>query len=101
MKEIILKYVIQQFGSDLPKEKRVHHYSYCSAPFEECTCKDLKEISYGTSLINGGYIDSFSMTVVLVFLEKTFNIEIPDKDATPDNFDTVNKMSELVNRFLK
>lgn len=99
MKDIILKYVIEQFGDNTPKEKRTKHYSYCSFPEEECTCKDLMEITYDTSLISGGYIDSFSMVVVLIYLEKTFNIKIPDKEATPNNFDTVNKMVKLVNKF--
>jgi acyl carrier protein len=99
MKDIILKYVIEQFADNTPKEKRTKHYSYCVFPEGKCTCKDLKEINYDTSLISGGYIDSFSMVVVLIFLEKTFNVKIPDKEATPSNFDTVNKMVELVNKF--
>lgn len=98
MKDIILKYIIEQFGDNTLREKRVNHYSYCMFPEEECSCKDLKEITYDTSLISGGYIDSFSMIVVLIFLEKTFNIKIPDKEATPNNFDTINKMVELVNK---
>ena len=99
MRDIILQHIKEQFGKTEPKEKRSNHYSYCSAPFEECVCRDLNEISYNTSLITGGYIDSFSMVVVLVFLEKTFDIKIPDKDATPKNFDTVDKIVELVKRF--
>jgi len=99
MKDIILKYIIQQFGEDKSKESRSHHYSYCMFPEEECTCKYLNEITYDTSLISSGYIDSFSMVVVLIFLEKTFNVKIPDKEATPSNFDTVDKMVELVNKF--
>jgi acyl carrier protein len=101
MKEIILKYIIEQFGDNTPKENRVKHYSYCMFPEEKCSCKDLMEINYDTSLISGGYVDSFSMVVVLMFLEKTFNVKIPDKDATPTNFDTVNKMVELINRLKK
>ena len=101
MKDIILNYIIDQFGSDIPKVLRMKHYSYCMFPEEECVCKDLNEITYDTSLISGGYIDSFSMVVVLVFLEKTFNVKIPEKEAVPSNFDTVNKMTELVEKWLK
>jgi acyl carrier protein len=99
MKDIILKYILEQFGDNTPKERRVKHYSYCMFPEEECSCKNLMEITYNTSLISGGYIDSFSVVVILIFLEKTFNIKIPDKDIIPSNFDTVNKMVELINRF--
>ena len=101
VKDIILKYIIDHFGNKGTRETRTSHYSYCSFPEGECTCKDLNEITYDTSLISGGYIDSFSMVVVLIFLEKKFKIKIPDIDATPANFDTVNKMVDLVNKFIK
>lgn len=101
MKDIILKYIIEQFGDNTPKERRSKHYSYCMFPEEDCTCNDLREITYDTSLISGGYIDSFSMVVVLVFVEKTFNVKIPDIEATPENFDTVNKITDLVKKFKK
>lgn len=44
-------------------------------------------------------MDSFSMVSVLVFLEETFNIKISDADATPTNFNSVNKMTELVIKY--
>jgi acyl carrier protein len=101
MKDEILKYIIDKFGSSTPKERRTHHYSYCSFPEDACVCKDLNDISYDTPLISGGYIDSFSMVAVLVFLERTFGVDIPDKDATPTNFNTVNDMALLVNKYKK
>ena len=93
VKDIILNYIIKEFGTG---KKSTRHYSYCSFPEGECVCKELNNISYDTPLISGGFIDSFSMTVVLVFLEDAFNIKIPDKEALPKNFDSVDKMSELV-----
>ena len=98
MKDIILKHIISQFGDKTPKEKRVKHYSYCKFPEEDCVCEDLNEITYDTPLITGGYMDSFSMVSVLVFLENEFQVKIPDIEASPDNFNTVNKMVDLVNR---
>ena len=95
MKDIILDYVIKQFGD---KNERSFHYSYCTYPEGECACKDLNQITYDTSLIRGGYVDSFSMVVVLMFLEKTFDVKIPDIEATPENFDTVNKMVDLITK---
>jgi acyl carrier protein len=100
-KEKILNYIISEYGDSESNEKRIKHYSYCLFPEEECTCKDLNKITYDTQLISGGYMDSFSMVSVLVFLEKTFNVKIPDIDATPDNFNTVNKMIKLVEKYLK
>ncbi len=52
-----------------------------------------------TPLISGGIVDSFSMVSLKVFLEKKYEIKIPDEDATPDAFDTVTKIVELVKRF--
>jgi acyl carrier protein len=100
MKDIILKYIINEFGDNTPKEQRIKHYSYCLFPENVCTCEDLNEIDYNTSLITGGYIDSFSMVSVLVFLQDTFKIRISDSDATPENFNTVGKMVELVKKYI-
>jgi len=96
MKEKILKYIIERFGEHVVNGDAHSHYSYCSFPEEACSCKNLNDITYDTSLITGGYIDSFSMVGVLAYLEKTFDVKIPDKEATPENFNTVNKMAELV-----
>jgi acyl carrier protein len=52
-----------------------------------------------TPLISGGIVDSFSMVSLKVFLEKKYEIKIPDEDASPDAFDTVNRIVELVKRF--
>lgn len=49
--------------------------------------------------LGGGYIDSFSMVSVWHCLENTFEVKIPDKEAIPYNFDNVNRMTELVNKF--
>jgi len=96
MKDEILKYIIEQFGENKPKEQRNKHYSYCLFPEEPCTCKDLNEITYDTQLISGGYMDSFSMVSVWHWLEETFNVKIPDKEATPENFGSVEKIYQLV-----
>ena len=99
MKDIILNHIIDEFGEKSTTENRISHYSYCEYPGEECSCRDLNQIEYDTGLITGGYMDSFSMVSVLTFLEETFSVSIPDKDATPDNFNTVNKMTELVKKY--
>jgi len=78
MKEIILQYVIDEYleeGAD--------------------------EISFDTPLISGGIVDSFSMVSLKRFLENKYKISIPDDKATPEAFDSVNKICVLVNEFLK
>jgi len=62
---------------------------------------DDREIDYETPLISGGIVDSFSMVSLKRFLERKYNISIPDADASPEAFDSVNKIVDLVNRFVK
>lgn len=77
MKEMILKYVIKEYVDD-----------------------DDVEITYETPLISSGYVDSFSMVSLLVFLENKFKIKIPPSKATPEAFDSVNNIVTLVNQYL-
>jgi acyl carrier protein len=59
------------------------------------------EVSFDTPLISGGIVDSFSMVSLKRFLENKYKISIPDDKATPEAFDSVNKICVLVNEFLK
>ncbi|PKP35853.1 MAG: hypothetical protein CVT98_09990 [Bacteroidetes bacterium HGW-Bacteroidetes-15] len=77
MKEIIREYVVNEY------------------------VEDDTEIGFDTPLISGGIVDSFSMVSLKRFLENKYNISIPDDKATPEAFDSVNKIVVLVNEFLK
>ena len=59
---------------------------------------DDMEIDLDSPLISSGIVDSFSMVSLLTFLEKKYSIKLPDDEATPEAFDTVNKICELVNK---
>jgi acyl carrier protein len=78
MKNIVLNYVIQEYLED----------------------EDI-EITYDTPLISSGYVDSFSMVSLLVFIENKFEIKIPPSKATPDAFDSVNKIISLAIQYVK
>lgn len=56
-------------------------------------------ITEDTKLISGGIVDSFSMVSLKMFLEKKFQIKIPDEKATPEAFDSVNNILELIRQF--
>jgi D-alanine--poly(phosphoribitol) ligase subunit 2 len=60
---------------------------------------DDREINATTPLITGGIVDSFSMVSLKRFLEKKYAIRIPDDQATPDAFDTLQSIAALVRRF--
>jgi acyl carrier protein len=78
MKDLIFKYIIKEYIEDAETE-----------------------ITYDTPLISSGYIDSFSMVSLLVFLEKKFSIKIPPSKATPEAFDNVNNIVVLVSQYIK
>ena len=77
MKDIILDYVTKEYLED-----------------------DSEELTYDTPLISGGIVDSFSMVSLKRFLENKYKIQIPDDKATPEAFDSVNKIVSLVQGFL-
>ncbi|MCK5075934.1 MAG: hypothetical protein KAR38_06135 [Calditrichia bacterium] len=60
---------------------------------------DDMEVTFDTPLITGGIVDSFSMVSLKVFLETKYNLQIPDAKATPDAFDSVNNIVELLKEF--
>ena len=78
VKETILQYIIKEYLEDGDEE-----------------------INYDTPLISSGYVDSFSMVSLLVFLENKFKIKIPPSKATPEAFDSVNKIVTLISGYIK
>lgn len=76
VREVVLEYVIDEYLED-----------------------EDQEISYDTPLISGGIVDSFSMVSLKVFLETNYKIQIPDAKATPEAFDSVNKIVALLKEF--
>ncbi len=58
------------------------------------------EFAFNIPLLQGGYLDSFSMVSLLVFLEHKFKIKIPSSQAIPKVFDSVNDIATLVDQNL-
>ncbi len=59
------------------------------------------ELDENTALISSGIVDSFSMVSLKRFLEKKYNISLPDEDATPEAFDTVTSIIAIVQKHQK
>ena len=55
-----------------------------------------EEVDENTPLITSGIVDSFSMVSLKTFLEKKFDIKIPDEKATTEAFDSVNNILVLL-----
>lgn len=54
------------------------------------------EVTADTPLISSGIVDSFSMVSLKTFLERTFSVQIPDAKATPEAFDSVGNIINLM-----
>jgi acyl carrier protein len=76
MKETILKYVVNEYA------------------------EDDDDVNFDTPLISGGLVDSFSLVSLKRFLELKYKISIPDERATPEAFDNVTKIANLVLEYL-
>jgi acyl carrier protein/D-alanine--poly(phosphoribitol) ligase subunit 2 len=59
------------------------------------------DVNENTKLISSGIVDSFSMVSLKMFLEKKFQVKIPDDKATPEAFDSVNNIINLLKDFTK
>ncbi len=77
MKDAVLEYVIDEYVDE---------------------DDDDEEVTYDTPLISSGIVDSFSMVSLKIFLEKKYSIKLPDDEATPEAFDTINSICELVKK---
>lgn len=47
-------------------------------------------------LSSNGHFDSFSLMELVLHLEETFDIEIPDNDLDPDIFYSVNTITDYI-----
>ncbi len=77
LKSVILEYVIEEYLED-----------------------EDEELTFDRPLISDGIVDSFSMVSLKRFLETRYKINLPDDRATPEAFNTVDKIAELVKEFL-
>jgi len=80
VKEIILAYIRDEY-------------------LDEEQAEDI-ELDEDTPLISSGIVDSFSMVSLKRFLERKYEISIPDDEASPQAFDTVRSIIEVVERHL-
>ncbi|MCK4807007.1 MAG: acyl carrier protein [Candidatus Aegiribacteria sp.] len=78
MKEVVLEYIVDEYLDE----------------------DDEDEVSYDSPLISSGIVDSFSMVSLKRFIENKYSIKLPDEEATPEAFDTVNSICKLVNKHL-
>lgn len=61
---------------------------------------DEDQLQDGGSLIEDGIVDSTGILDLVGFIEETFEIQVPDTDLVPDNFDSVDKITAYIQRRL-
>ena len=55
-----------------------------------------QKLDYDQSLVNSGVIDSLAILRLITFLEENFDITVEDEEVVPENFDTINIITEFV-----
>lgn len=53
------------------------------------------------SFLEEGIIDSSTTLELVLFLEETYNLTVPDREIVPDNFDSVEKLANYTSRKLE
>ncbi len=76
MKNIVLEYIVDEYLDEDEED----------------------EVSFDSPLISSGIVDSFSMVSLKRFIENKYSIKLSDEEATPEAFDTVNSICDLVNK---
>jgi acyl carrier protein len=68
---------------------------------DECGQKTrLPNVNEKDSLLETGILDSLAIMKLLSFIERTFSVEIPESDLTPENFDSISTITSLIQQKL-
>ena len=55
-------------------------------------------LSDQASLLEEGVVDSTGVLELLLFIEETYGIQVPDDEVVPENFDTVDNLVAFIAR---
>lgn len=59
-----------------------------------------ESITDGVNLISNGTIDSFEVVNIVMELEEAFDIEIDAEDVVAENFETVDRITAMVEKYV-
>jgi acyl carrier protein len=59
------------------------------------------DFSDDASFLAGGIIDSLGVMQLVAFVESEFALRVPEADLVPENFDSVARLAEYVERSLE
>lgn len=56
------------------------------------------QLTDDTQLIDTGIIDSLGIMKLLTFIEETFGLKVDEEDLVPDNFESIERITQLVDK---
>ncbi|OLE67247.1 MAG: hypothetical protein AUG09_03450 [Acidobacteria bacterium 13_1_20CM_2_68_7] len=57
-----------------------------------------RRVAREDSLLESGIVDSLGVLELVEFLERTFGVSVTEEDLLPENFDSIRRMAEMVDR---
>lgn len=63
--------------------------------------KPNKNLENVVDIIEGGYIDSFELIALISNINEKYGIEVTIEDLIPENFNSVDAMTQLIERKIK
>jgi acyl carrier protein len=61
---------------------------------------DDSSVAPDASLLDSGLVDSTGILEVVLFLEEAFEISVEDEEVLPENFDSIERLAQYVERKL-
>ena len=59
------------------------------------------ELTNSTNLIESGIIDSLGVMKMIAFVEQKYSVTLNPDDLVPENFETLDAITALLNRYIK
>ncbi|MGZ5607376.1 MAG: acyl carrier protein [Methylobacter sp.] len=75
-------------------KKTIHQYILENFLFTE----DESALQHSDSFLDNGIIDSTGVLEIILFIEETFGIKVNDDEMLPSNLDSVDNLTEFVQR---
>ena len=57
-----------------------------------------KSLQDNDSFLDKGIVDSTGILEIVSYIEEEFDIEVQDEELVPDNFDSINKLTDYIAR---
>ena len=63
-----------------------------------CDAANTLNLKNEENIFEAGYVDSTFAMELIIFIEKQFNIQIPDEDLDLENFSSIDRMVQYIDR---